>query len=451
MRIRSAALAGLALAATTASTAQAAPELSTSDRLDDRRYVAIGPRAYDVGTEAGRYPAMGFHTRGEMGGIWSPPIKLLDGLWFGIDNEWIGPATRFTSGYGHVRMRLPGSGGLRSSARTSSRRGARRARRPAPACERPPHGQPAHADPLGADVDLPVGRDQALRPADVQPRRPGGFAGGALVFTEQGSPAPETRAARLGGGRRRPPRRARARTGAGFRGPQEPPSSAPPRARARRSAARAATTPPTAGHGRRAELRDQGAGAGAHARSGSASPARRRAPRGARAELARLLDAPARGAAREDRASASALARRTRLVAARATRCSSRASTGASRTSPTPCRRPRPRAARGQRRQALPAADGKAATRALPRRRLAGLPVAVRHRRRVHRLRQRRPRPVRADRRAPARAARRRRRSINGDSGKVVHEVITDGSVYFGAEPTRATPTRRRSSRAPSR
>ncbi len=34
--------------------AQAAPELSTSDRLDDRRYVASGPRAYVVGTEAGR-------------------------------------------------------------------------------------------------------------------------------------------------------------------------------------------------------------------------------------------------------------------------------------------------------------------------------------------------------------------------------------------------------------
>ena len=94
------------------SPASAAQELSTTDRLDDRRYVTTGPRAYDVGTEAGRYPAMGFHTRGEMGGIWSPPIKLVDGIWFGIDEKWIGPATRFTSGYGHVRMRLPGRGGL---------------------------------------------------------------------------------------------------------------------------------------------------------------------------------------------------------------------------------------------------------------------------------------------------------------------------------------------------
>ena len=97
--------------------AQTAPQdspttLSVSDRLDERRYVTTGTRAYEVGTEAGRYPAMGFHTRGEMGGIWSPPIKLLDGLWFGIDDQWIGPATKFTSGYGHVKMDLPDQGGM---------------------------------------------------------------------------------------------------------------------------------------------------------------------------------------------------------------------------------------------------------------------------------------------------------------------------------------------------
>ncbi len=91
---------------------QDSPTLSVTDRLDERRYVTTGDRAYIVGTEAGRFPAMGFHTRGEMGGIWSPPIKLLDGLWFGIDEQWIGPATEFTSGYGHVKMELPGQGGM---------------------------------------------------------------------------------------------------------------------------------------------------------------------------------------------------------------------------------------------------------------------------------------------------------------------------------------------------
>jgi len=92
--------------------AQAAPELSTTNRLDDRRSVVTGPRAYAVGTQDGRFPALGFHTRGEMGGVWSPPIKLLDGVWFGIGDQWLGRATRFTSGWGYTRMDFPAVDGL---------------------------------------------------------------------------------------------------------------------------------------------------------------------------------------------------------------------------------------------------------------------------------------------------------------------------------------------------
>src|SRR5258707_14459383 len=91
--------------------ASLSPTLSVSSNLTNRRYVAAGDRAYDLGSEDGRYPAMGFHTRGEMGGIWSPPLKLLDGLWFGINGQWIGPAARFASGFGYVRMALPAAGG----------------------------------------------------------------------------------------------------------------------------------------------------------------------------------------------------------------------------------------------------------------------------------------------------------------------------------------------------
>ena len=80
--------------------APATPTLSVSSQLDLRRYAAAGDRAYELGTENGRYPAMGFHTRGEMGGIWTPPVKLLDGIWFGINGQWIGPATNFASGFG---------------------------------------------------------------------------------------------------------------------------------------------------------------------------------------------------------------------------------------------------------------------------------------------------------------------------------------------------------------
>src|SRR5207302_2627596 len=98
-----------ALAARSAATS---PTLSVSSNLTNRRYVAAGDRAFDLGSEDGRYPAMGFHTRGEMGGIWTPPIKLLDGIWFGINGQWIGPATSFTSGFGYVQMALPGIHGL---------------------------------------------------------------------------------------------------------------------------------------------------------------------------------------------------------------------------------------------------------------------------------------------------------------------------------------------------
>src|SRR6266699_4201801 len=93
--------------------ASLSPTLSVSSNLANRRYVAAGDRAYDLGSEDGRFPAMGFHTRGEMGGIWTPPIKLLDGIWFGINGQWVGPATRFTSGFGYVQMALPGTGGLK--------------------------------------------------------------------------------------------------------------------------------------------------------------------------------------------------------------------------------------------------------------------------------------------------------------------------------------------------
>jgi hypothetical protein len=106
--------AGLALAVLAAPgvARAAAPESSVSTNLEKRRYVAIGDRAYSVGFEDGRYYGQGWHIRGEMGGFWSSPIKLLDGLWFGVDSEWVGPATRFTSGAGFVRMDLPTTKGI---------------------------------------------------------------------------------------------------------------------------------------------------------------------------------------------------------------------------------------------------------------------------------------------------------------------------------------------------
>ena len=82
--------------------------LSEQSRLADRRFVAIGDRAYEVGAEDARYPATGWHIRGEMGGFWSPPIKLLDGLWFAVDGQWV------------RNLRVAGTGELRLGKRTET-------------------------------------------------------------------------------------------------------------------------------------------------------------------------------------------------------------------------------------------------------------------------------------------------------------------------------------------
>ena len=87
-------------------------ELSVTSRLQDRREVAAGTRAYAIGFQDGRFYANGWHTTGEMGGVWTPPLKLLDGLWFGLDDQWVGPATKFSSGWGYTRFDLPQTAGL---------------------------------------------------------------------------------------------------------------------------------------------------------------------------------------------------------------------------------------------------------------------------------------------------------------------------------------------------
>ncbi len=86
--------------------------LSEHTRLAGRRFVTTGDHFYEVGAADATYPATGWHIRGEMGGFWTPPIKLLDGLWFGVNGQWL-KATTYTSGQGYVRMDLAGPRGLR--------------------------------------------------------------------------------------------------------------------------------------------------------------------------------------------------------------------------------------------------------------------------------------------------------------------------------------------------
>ena len=105
---------GIALAALAAGPAQAiaADELSETQRLQDRREVAAGTRAQVLGFQDGRFYAQGWHTTGEMGGIVTPPLKLLDSVSFGVDGEWVGPAKRFVAGQGYTRYDLPAIDGI---------------------------------------------------------------------------------------------------------------------------------------------------------------------------------------------------------------------------------------------------------------------------------------------------------------------------------------------------
>jgi hypothetical protein len=105
-------LLALCLAVVIAAEAGAAPTLSVSDDLQDRRYAAAGERARAIGFEDGRFYANGWHITGEMGGVWSEPLKLVDGVWFGVGDKWVEPATRFTSGWGYAKFDLPSVAGL---------------------------------------------------------------------------------------------------------------------------------------------------------------------------------------------------------------------------------------------------------------------------------------------------------------------------------------------------
>ncbi len=224
-------VAALVVAALAAPAAVAqGPTLAETDRLDDRRYVVTGPRAYAVGTQAGRFPAMGFHTRGEMGGIWSPPIKLLDGVWFGLDGEWIGPATRFESGFGHVRMALPGRPGLtaeRIDFVPGERRGVLvglRLTSTSSAAQQVTLRVHAHSELMSI---YPWGETKPYDQRTFNLQDTVAVRGDALVFREQGRPAPEAPEhdwATAVGTARTPTATA---TGPAFRGPQDPPVVCP--------------------------------------------------------------------------------------------------------------------------------------------------------------------------------------------------------------------------------
>ncbi len=67
----------------------------------DSPYLTAGNRVYMVGHQDGSFPDLGWHIKGEMGGIWDHPIKLMDGfdidLVWGEEREQLNKATKFTN------------------------------------------------------------------------------------------------------------------------------------------------------------------------------------------------------------------------------------------------------------------------------------------------------------------------------------------------------------------
>ncbi len=165
-------------------------ELSETTRLADRRALVTGDRVIAMGDETGLFPATGWHIRGEMGGIWTPPVKLLDGIWFAVDDAWLGAdvtTTRYTSGWGYSRYDYAGRDGLSVgrvdfapdgaraavigvTLRSDSRRSVRLAMDAH--SELMPNYPWGWTTPSAADVNLP----------DT-----GGYADGTLTFRERGT------------------------------------------------------------------------------------------------------------------------------------------------------------------------------------------------------------------------------------------------------------------------
>lgn len=59
---------------------QNSPSLQGKAEYLQSPYVTAGDRAYLVGHQDGSFPELGWHIPGEMGGLWSHPVKLLDGF-----------------------------------------------------------------------------------------------------------------------------------------------------------------------------------------------------------------------------------------------------------------------------------------------------------------------------------------------------------------------------------
>jgi glycogen debranching enzyme len=56
------------------------PSIEGKQEYSQTPYVTAGDRLYMVGHQDGSFPDLGWHVKGEMGGIWNHPVKLMDGF-----------------------------------------------------------------------------------------------------------------------------------------------------------------------------------------------------------------------------------------------------------------------------------------------------------------------------------------------------------------------------------
>jgi len=115
VRISSLAALTLCLASPVSLTAQQPtgyPTRSTTSNLSEKRYVAAGDRAYVVGVQDGTFQPIGWHITGTMGGVWSHPIKLLESYSVSLGGSALPAAQQFTSGPGFVQLNFPTTNGL---------------------------------------------------------------------------------------------------------------------------------------------------------------------------------------------------------------------------------------------------------------------------------------------------------------------------------------------------
>ena len=63
------------------------PNIEGRQEYIDSPYVTAGDRVYMVGHQNGSFPELGWHVKGEMGGIWMHPIKLMDGFNLSLESD----------------------------------------------------------------------------------------------------------------------------------------------------------------------------------------------------------------------------------------------------------------------------------------------------------------------------------------------------------------------------